>query len=211
MKKFRVLGHVTSLCNNPMRVNPRPLLQVMDLKLRRNKKVIAILLKGEEPKGLAFPGPQLSYCAPFGPSAPSRFLSVSADPTFSARLPGPGVPNEKRLNNVSMASDVASQGGGAGPGRDRHRRARSAGRTPESSLTRGGPDARPAHRTRVVRRGRKRHRAVQEGESPSGRVSGSGQLEQLRVGSGTWSCFTGRMRPSKSQQGATQLWSQSIA
>ena len=53
-------------------------------------------------------------------------------------------------------------------------RAGSAGRTPGSSLTRRGPDARPAHRTRVVRRGRKRHRAVHDGESPSGRVGGSG-------------------------------------
>jgi hypothetical protein len=35
----------------------------------------------------------------------------------------------------SMASDVASQGGGAGPGRDRHRRARSAVR----AGWRGGP------------------------------------------------------------------------
>jgi hypothetical protein len=69
-------------------------------------------------------------------------------------------------------------------------RAGSAGQTPGSSLTRGGPDARPAHRTRVVGRDRKRHRAVQEGESPGGRVSGSGQLDQLRVGSGTWPCFT---------------------
>jgi hypothetical protein len=34
-----------------------------------------------------------------------------------------------------MASDVASQGGGAGPGRDRHRRARSAVR----AGWRGGP------------------------------------------------------------------------
>jgi hypothetical protein len=36
-----------------------------------------------------------------------------------------------------MASDVASQGGGAGPGRDRHRRARSAVR----AGWRGGPSA----------------------------------------------------------------------
>jgi hypothetical protein len=40
-----------------------------------------------------------------------------------------------RLPHVSMASDVASQGGGAGPGRDRHRRARSAVR----AGWRGGP------------------------------------------------------------------------
>jgi hypothetical protein len=86
------------------------------------------------------------------------------------------------------------------------------GRTPGSSLSRGGPDASPAHRTRVVGRGSKRHRAVQEGESPSGRVV---------VAQASWNSFASaagpghasrwRRRLSKSQQGSTQLRSQSIA
>jgi hypothetical protein len=55
--------------------------------------------------------------------------------SVTAVITAPAVTAVTRRTFVSMASDVASQGGGAVPGRDRHRRAHSAVR----ARWRGGP------------------------------------------------------------------------
>jgi hypothetical protein len=87
-------------------------------------------------------------------------------------------------------------------------RAGSAGRTPGSSLTRGGPDARPAHRTRVVGRGRKGIEQCRRASPLAEELVAQASWNSFASAAGPGHASRWRMRPSKSQQGATQLGSQ---
>jgi hypothetical protein len=49
LKEFRVLLHVTGLCDSPVRKHPRPLLQIMGFERRRREDAFSIERKGEEP------------------------------------------------------------------------------------------------------------------------------------------------------------------